>query len=135
MAIVRDTLKSYIGGASILVAERDPLARTSLSELFRFDGHHVHEAADGNSALIQLQNDPATKVIMLDVEMPSWRSVATHARDTLPAAVVLGMSIQDSNRALREAQQLGVHGYLLKPLVFDDVCETILRIMAGQPLR
>jgi len=48
---------------------------------------------------------------MLDVDMPSWRSVVTHARDTLSAAVILGMSAQDSERVVLEAQQLGVHGF------------------------
>ena len=131
----RDSLKHQIGGASILVAEREPVARTSLSELFRDEGHRVHEAPDSNSAIIQINNDASVKVIMLDVEMPSWRAVITHARDNLPAAVILGMSTQDSNHTVLEAQRLGVHGYLLKPLVFDDVCETILRLMTGRPLR
>ena len=135
MATDGNTLKSYIGGAPILVAESEPVARTSLSELFRYHGHRVYEAADSSAAVSHLKNDDATKVIMLDVEMPSWRTVATHARDTLPGAVVLGMRSQDSPRIIREVQQLGVHGFLLKPLVFDDVCETILRIMVARSLR
>jgi DNA-binding response OmpR family regulator len=115
--------------------ERESVARTSLSELFRDGGHQVHEAPDSNSAIVEINNDPGVKVVLLDVEMPSWRSVVTHARDTLPTAVILGMSAQDSNHVVLEAQQLGVHGYLVKPLLFDDVCETIRRLMTGRPLR
>jgi CheY-like chemotaxis protein len=128
-------LKSPLGGVPILVAEWEPVARTSLSELFRQSGHSVLEAPDSNSAIVQINKNSGLKVIMLDVEMPLWRSVVTHARGTLPAAFILGMSALDSSRAVLEAQGLGVHGYLLKPLAFDDVCETILRLMKGQPLR
>jgi CheY-like chemotaxis protein len=128
-------LTSPLGGVPILIAEREPVARTSLSELFRHSGHRVEEAPDANSAIIQINKNSGLKVIMLDVEMPSWRSVVTHARGNLPGAFILGMSALDSSRAALEAQRLGVRGYLLKPLVFDDVCQTILRLMTGQPLR
>lgn len=135
VTIDRHGLKIHIGGASILVLESESVARTSLSELFRDEGHRVHEAPDSTSAIVQINNDPGVKVIMSDVDMPSWRSVVTHARDTLPAAVILGMSAQDSERVVLEAQQLGVHGFLIIPLLFDDVCKTILRLMTGRPLR
>ena len=128
-------LKNRLGEGPILVAEREPVARTSLSELFRVSGHCVQEAPDSNSAIIQINKNSGLKVIMLDVEMPSWQSVVSHARGSLPASFILGMSAQDSSRAALEAQELGVHGYLLKPLVFDEVCETILRLMTGRPLR
>jgi CheY-like chemotaxis protein len=133
--MTRDSLKHRIVGASILVAEREPVARASLSELFRHEGHRVYEAPDSASAIVQIDNDAGVKVIMLDVEMPSWRSVVSHARSTLPAAVILGMSTLDSHHAVLEAQRLGVHRYLLKPLVFDDMYETTLRLMNSRPLR
>jgi DNA-binding NtrC family response regulator len=115
------------GTVSILVAERNPIARTSLAELFRDDGHRVHEAANSNCAIIHLKNNGAIKVIMLDVEIPAWRSVVAYARDKLSAPIILGMGILD----LLDAQQLGLHEYLLKPLAFDDVCETISRLIDG----
>ncbi len=135
MAIASNSLKSHLAGAPILVAEREPVARSSLSELFREGGHSVLEAADSDTAIIRTNNEPALKVIMLDLEMPSWRTVVSHARGTLPAVVILGMSAQDSSRTALDAQRLGVHGYLIKPLAFDDVCETILRLITGRPLR
>ena len=119
------------GTLSILVAERNPIARTSLSDLFRHDGHRVHEAAESNSAIIHLKNNGAIKVIMLDVEIPSWQSVVAHAWSKLADPIILGMGILN----LRDAQQLGLHEYLPKPLVFDNVRETISRLMTDRPLR
>jgi CheY-like chemotaxis protein len=134
MTMASSTLKSCLGVVPILVAESEPVARSSLSELFRISGHSVQEAPDSNSAITQINENSGLKVIMLDLEMPSWRSVVTHAQGTLPAAIILGMSGQDSSRAVLEARGLGVHAYLLKPLVFDGVCEAILRLMTGQSL-
>jgi DNA-binding NtrC family response regulator len=134
MAIGSNSLKSHLAGAPILVAEGEPVARSSLSELFREAGHSVLEAADSDSAIIKMNNKAGLKVIMLDVEMPSWRTVVAHARGTLPAAVILGMSTQDSIRTALDAQRLGIHAYVIKPLVFDDVCEIILRLITGRPL-
>lgn len=134
MAIGSNSLKSHLAGAPILVVEREPVARSSLSELFREAGHSVLEAADSDSAISKINSESRLKVMMLDVEMPSWRTVVAHARGTLPAAVILGMSTQDSSRTALDAQRLGVHGYLIKPLVFDDVCDAILRLITGRPL-
>ena len=134
MATGSNSLNNHLAGAPILVAEREPVARSSLSELFREGGHFVLEAADSDTAISKINNEAGLKVIMLDVEMPSWRTVVSHARGFRPAAVILGMSTQDSSRTALDAQRLGVHGYLIKPLVFDDVCETILRLITGRPL-
>jgi CheY-like chemotaxis protein len=127
--------KSPFGAVPILVAEREPVARASLSELFRVSGHRVQEAQNSDSAIIQINKNADLRVIMLDIEMPAWRSVVTHARHTLPGAFVLAMSAQDSSRAAIEAKDLGVHAYLLKPLVFDDVSETIFHLLTGKPSR
>jgi DNA-binding NtrC family response regulator len=116
------------GTLSILIAERNPIARTSLSELFSDDGHHVHEAADSSSGILHLKNNSAINVIMLDVEIPAWQSVVAYARDKLSAPIIiLGMGILD----VLDAQQLGLQEYLLKPLAFDDVRETISRLVDG----
>ena len=63
---------------------------------------------------------------MLDVEIPSWQSVVAYAKDKLSDPIVLGMGVLN----LRDAQQFGLHEYLLKPLAFDDVRETISRLMS-----
>ena len=113
------------GTLSILVAERNPIARTSLLDLFHYDGHRVLEAADSNTAILHIRNNGAIKVIMLDVEIPSWQSVVAYAWHTLESPIILGMGILN----VLDVQELGLHEYLLKPLAFDDVCETIFRLM------
>lgn len=132
---ISNSLTSHIAGAPVLVAEREPVARTSLSELFREAGYAVFEAADSDATIINISNEAGLKVILLDLEMPAWRTACSHARVVQPAAVILGMSTQDSSRTALQAQRRGVQGYVIKPLVFDEVCETILRLVAARPLR
>lgn len=125
------TFNPIVGTPTILVAERNPIARTSLSELFHLNGHRVHQAADSDSAIIHLKNNEPIQVVMLDVQMPSWQSVFAFARDKVSVPIVLGMGIQHA----LDTQQFGFDGYLSKPLEFDNVCGTIARLMMGQAER
>lgn len=119
---------------SILVAEREPTARTSLSELLREEGYQVVEAADSGTALVQLSRDPTIKVILSDLEMPSWTTIVQQARSQLPESFILGMVRYGALANAIEAQRLGAHGYLVKPLAFDEVNQWIQRCLTGQSL-
>lgn len=111
---IRNSLMGRLTGAPILVVERESVARSSLSELSREASHAVFEAADSDAAIIKINNEAGLKVILLDLEMPAWRTVVSHARGIQPAAVILGMSTQDSSRTALPAQRLGVHGDVIK---------------------
>ena len=117
---------------SILVAEREPTSRTSLSELLREEGYRVAEAADSGTALIQLDRDPSIKVILSDLEMPSWSTIVKQARSQLPDSLILGMVRYGALANALEAQRLGAHAYLVKPLAFAEVNQWIQRYLTGQ---
>ena len=117
---------------SILVAEREPTSRTSLSELLREEGYRVVEAADSDTAVVQLAHDPGIKVILSDLEMPSWSAVIKHARANLPESFILGMVRYGALANAHEAQRLGAHAYLVKPLTFTEVNLSIQRFLTGR---
>lgn len=119
---------------AILVAEREPTSRTSLGDLLREEGYQVVEAADSGAALLQLNRDPAIKVILTDLEMPTWSTIVTHARSQLPDSLILGMVRYGAMANALEAQRLGVHAYLVKPLEFTEVSRWIHRFLTGQSL-
>jgi len=116
----------------ILVAEREPISRTSLSDLLREEGYQVVEAADSGTALIQLNRDPSINVILSDLEMPSWATIVREARSQLPNSLILGMVRFGALANGREAQRLGAQAYLVKPLEFVDVNQWIQRFLTGQ---
>ncbi|MGH7886852.1 MAG: response regulator [Candidatus Binatia bacterium] len=118
--------------ASILVAEVEPISRMSLSELLRDEGYRVVEAADSGAALKQIGQEQDIKIILADLEMPSWASVIKHARVNLPESFILGMVRYGALSNALEAQQLGVHAHLIKPLSFNEVNQWIQRCLTGR---
>jgi len=117
---------------SILVAEREPISRMSLSELLHEQGYRVLEAADSRAAVSQISRERDIKVILADLEMPSWSSIIKHARVQLPKSFILGMVRYGALSNALEAQQLGAHDYLIKPLAFNQVDEWIKCCLTGR---
>jgi DNA-binding NtrC family response regulator len=117
---------------SILVAELEPIARLSLSELLRDEGYRVVEAADSGTALKQLSEMSDIKIILADLEMPSWTSIIKHARLNLPESFILGMVRYGAIANALQARQLGAHAHLIKPLHFDEVNQWIRRCLTGR---
>ena len=117
---------------AILVAELELISRLSLSELLRDEGYRVVEAADSGAAVSQISREQDIKVILTDLEMPSWSSIITHARVKLPKSFILGMVRYGALSNAIEAQQLGAHGYLIKPLAFNEIDEWIKRCLTGR---
>jgi DNA-binding NtrC family response regulator len=116
----------------ILVAEREATARTSLSELLREEGYRVVEAADSATAVNELGRHSSIKVVLADLEMPSWPSIIQHARSQLPESFILGMLRYGALANALEAQRLGAQAYLVKPLDFAEVNQWIRRYLTGQ---
>jgi len=104
----------------------------SLSELLRDEGYRVVEAADSGAAVSQISREQDIKVILADLEMPSWTSIIKHARVNLPQSFILGMVRYGALSNALEAQQLGTHAYLIKPLSFVEVNQWIQRCLTGR---
>jgi DNA-binding NtrC family response regulator len=117
---------------AILVAEREPVSRTSLSELLREEGYRVIEAAESCAALAELRRDPSIGIILADLEMPSWMNLVQQAHCRRPESYILGMLRYGALANALEAQHLGAHGYLIKPLQFTEVNQRIQRFLTGQ---
>jgi DNA-binding NtrC family response regulator len=129
-----DDDRSHIGSVTptILVAESEVTARTSLSELLREEGYRVVEAADSTAAVNQLHESLDIKIILADLEMPSWTTIIQLARHRLPEFLILGMLRYGAIENGREAQRLGVRNYLIKPLDFGEVNDWVQRCLSGR---
>ena len=120
---------------SILVAEKEPLARKSLSELFRHEDYQVLEASDSVSAINHINNNEGLHVILTDLDMPAWHSIIRHAHAVAPNAFILCMVGYVSIDDVTEAQRLGTNGHFLKPLEFADLHQSIQNLLAGESLQ
>lgn len=125
--------KHQSGGTSILVAERETVARTSLSDLFRCEGYQVLEASQSAHAIDCINHTAGLRVVLADLDMPGWHSIIRHARVAVPNALVLCMVRPLSIYDVREAQQLGAHGHFVKPLDFNAMHRSIHSLLTGNP--
>jgi CheY-like chemotaxis protein len=113
----------------ILVVDDDAAIRAAISEILESEGYPVIMAADGATALQQIE-ETRPALVLLDMRMPGmngWDVAATlHQRgSTVPILVMT--AAQD---ARRWAEQIGAHGYLAKPFDLDDLLDAVERLLA-----
>ncbi len=101
----------------ILIVDDEKAVRTALGRLLatRKEWLVVGEAADGAEAIgkaRELQPD----VVIMDITMPEMNGLEAtpEIKKALPAAEVLIFTQHDSTQMVRQAQNVGASGYLLK---------------------
>ena len=110
---------------AVLVAEKYPLARVSLAELLQYDGYRVFQAADRDTAISCIDENLDLAALLTDLDMPRWKSLVRHARTIVPKALVLGMAQLHLVPEPTELQRRGIHVCLKKPLIYEDVRQSI----------
>jgi CheY-like chemotaxis protein len=103
-------------GAKVLVIDDDPDMRTMLEEFLTESGHHVILAADGVSALREVQSAP--DVALLDIAMPglSGLDALPAIRAVAPDVVVIMVSGTANAEDAKRALALGAFDYVVKPV-------------------
>ncbi len=126
-------IKNPVVTGSLLVTEGYPTALSSLSELLRYDGYRVIEAADTHAAISQIDANLDLAAVLADLDMPNWKLLVQHASVIVPKAFVLGMAQVQSMPESLELQRRGIHLCLAKPLVFEDLRQAIRQGLRGRP--
>jgi DNA-binding NtrC family response regulator len=124
-----DTEANFIGlPLVVIVAEKHPILRASLAALLSHDGYRVFQAENLNATVSFINRIDDVAVLLLDLDMPGWRSVLQHALNTAPAAFVIAMAGVECIPETAELNQRGVQVCLQKPLIYDDVRQAISEI-------
>ena len=101
----------------ILIVDDEEAVRTALGKLLatRKGWKVVGEAADGVAA-IGLARELHPDIVIMDITMPRMNGLEAtpEIKKALPAAEVLIFSQHDSKQMIRQAQNAGASGYLLK---------------------
>ena len=124
-----------MSASTVLVAEDEEAARTSLVALLESEGFRVLSARDGVEALsITLHKEPAA--VLLDIRMPGIDGLSV-LRQALAggstAAFLVMTAFGDSSTAI-QAMKLGAFDYLSKPLEFEHVLAQLNRAIAHRKL-
>lgn len=118
----------------ILIADDELVIRNSLKRLIEKTGLPVsvkHSVSNGEEVLSCLQSSQCD-IAFIDINMPKLNGleVLKHLKQLDRQLYIIVVSGYDSFSYAREAINLGVKKYLLKPVSFEDMNETLKEAIA-----
>jgi DNA-binding NtrC family response regulator len=122
--------------ASVLIVDDDEALRRALSDRFRFWGHTVSTAKDGEDALAQAERK-AFDLVLLDLAMPgmSGLDVLDKLKGTGCEADVVVLTAHGSVEKAVEAIKRGADDFLTKPADFEFLRKVVERSLDNRRLR
>lgn len=117
------------GKGPILIVEDDPDIRDTIAQILEGEGFSTVVADNGKRALEVLASTPEVQLILLDLMMPvmdGWSFRAAQREDAKIADIPVVVISADGDLR-RQAAQIGVDGYLRKPLGIDALLEIAAR--------
>jgi DNA-binding NarL/FixJ family response regulator len=117
----------------VLIADDNALLRQGIRSLFeaRLEWQVVGEAANGREAVekaMQLRPD----IALMDISMPELNGIEATRQivKSVPGTEVLILTMDESEKTMREALEAGARGYILKSdpptdlfAAIDDICK------------
>jgi len=119
---------------SVLIIEDDDDGRQAIAKLFARADWKVLEAADGDSGVeLAIRNRP--EVILCDLLMPKSNGfqVCRAIREQFQPTKIIVVSGRDYAIDRTTALEAGADEYLLKPITWEVLCETIDRLLPAIP--
>jgi DNA-binding NtrC family response regulator len=113
----------------VIVAEKHPILRASLAALLSHDGYRVFQAENFNATIDCINRISDLAILLADLDMPGWQSILQHALNTAPDAFVIAMAGVKRIPESSALNQNGVQVCLQKPLIYNDVRQTINEII------
>ncbi len=128
---------------SVLVADDNETSRDILQEQFSSLGVCCEFASDGLDALRAMQRaryeGRTFSAVVLDEEMPEMDGfvVAEKAKSdpTLASSVLMMLSSSRRVEAIERCRNLGVEGYLVKPVWQNDLLDALIQVLPETKLR
>jgi two-component system nitrate/nitrite response regulator NarL len=121
----------------LLVVDDHSLFRRGLTALLRQDGRLdvIAQAGDIGEALRCLER-ATPDVILLDNNLPGVRGVDGIAalKDACPGVRILMLTLSEAEEDLAAALRAGADGYLLKTVESEQLCESIVKVLAGESI-
>ncbi|PYC22276.1 hybrid sensor histidine kinase/response regulator [Pseudomonas jessenii] len=121
------------GGEHVLIVEDMPSVRMFVTEVLEDAGYRCTQAADIETALERLQNDPSINLLLTDVGLPrmSGRELADVARgwrEGLPILFMTGYAETAINRQVFLGSGMDM---LVKPFQISELLDKVRRTLDG----
>jgi len=117
-----------VSDLKVLIVDDQWGIRRLLSEYFKYEGWQPVEATNGREALDKLPENP--DVILLDMKMPVMDGIdcLTKLRQTHPKLPVIVMTAYGELEMMKQAEQLGIDGKVMKPFDVLALRDAVLRV-------
>ena len=117
----------------ILVADDSADTVTMISLFLQQEGYRVVTASNGEDA-IQVAGRTLPNLILMDISMPTLDGLGATRRIREDAALrdipIIAVTAFGTEGFQRAAYDVGVSGYLTKPVDLDRMCQLIRRLLA-----
>jgi DNA-binding response OmpR family regulator len=102
--------------SNILVVDDEPVARQSLSDILKLEGHNVASAPNGQAA-VEYVRMHSIDLMIVDLRMPGMDGleVVQVVNQIAPETEVILLTAFGSTETAVQALRLRIHDYLLKP--------------------
>ncbi len=126
-----DQAESQTARPRILIAEDEAIIRLDLKEMLQEEGYDVvGEAVDGEAA-VQLAEELAPDLVILDIVMPGMDGLTAAARiGEKDLSAVLILTAFSQRDLVEQATRTGAMAYLVKPFQKEDLVPAIEMAMA-----
>ncbi|HEV3375892.1 MAG TPA: response regulator transcription factor [Thermoleophilaceae bacterium] len=124
------------GPLRVVIADDHPFYRQGLARLLSQSGVEVVGQASNGPAAIELVEQTAPEVAVVDLNMPGMSGVEVTRRlnERMPASRVLVVSVSAQEDDVTEAILAGASGYVLKDGPVEEVVAGIKAAAAGESL-
>ena len=115
----------------ILICEDNQLAIRTLTYVLEKEGFELDTADDGNKALSLMEKNDYD-ILLVDIHLPflSGLELIKHLRAVLKRKTpVIVMSAFSDLQVQRQAGELGISGYIVKPFKLTDLIDKIRSIL------
>lgn len=117
---------------NVVIADDQPFARIGMRSIVNWQEYGfkvVGDAENGEEAL-QLIYQYKPELIITDIRMPllDGLELTKKIKEFLPDSQILVMSAYDEFNYAQKAIELGVLGYLLKPVVMNDLLQFLVKV-------
>ena len=118
----------------ILLIEDDTIEVMKLKRVTASLNHKISEANNGEVALKHLENkDDLPDIILLDLNMPKINGIEflkmLKADDRLKYIPTIVLTTSNNQRDLLECYKIGIAGYVLKPLKYEEYVSKIQKLL------
>lgn len=122
--------------SNILVVDDEPVARQSLTDILKLEGHNVSSAPNGQAAVEYVRTHPIDLMIV-DLRMPGMDGleVVQVVNQISPETEVILLTAFGSTETAIQALRLRIHDYLLKPASPTQVLASVKKGLARHEVR